>query len=180
MTADYCLIPRGLLTWVDIEKMRAEALPNDSTAMWWNFNSLYKPGDCIADYRTHSDRGYLLIRRDRLVWEVEAIHMNVLWVFLKFSVEVAHFEGLGGTRGFLNGDFAWPDPNWIYPISDEEEQATILNVARTHGPQWVRIKDDGGPTRRAYCLPGGRAHAAAVHAAMCVHRPGEDIDRGGC
>ena len=123
LTADYCLIPRGLLTWVDIEKMRAKAQPTDSTAMWWNFNSLYKPGDRIAEYRTHSDRGYLLIRGDRLVWEVEAIHMDVLWVSLQFRAEAAHFEGLGGTRVFLNGDFEWPDPNWVNPVSDEEERA---------------------------------------------------------
>jgi hypothetical protein len=123
LTADYCLIPRGLLTWEDIDKVRAEAPQHDSNAMWWNFSSFYKPGDRLAEYRRPSERGYLLVRGDRLVWEVAASHMNVSWVSLKFRAELAHFESLGGTRGFLNGDFVWPDPNWVNPVSDEEDAA---------------------------------------------------------
>ena len=30
---------------------------------------------------------------------------------------------LGGTRGFLNGDFVWPDPDWVNPVTDVEEWA---------------------------------------------------------
>jgi DNA topoisomerase VI subunit B len=28
-------------------------------------------------------------------------------------------------KAFLNGEFTWPPPDWVNPISDEEEEASL-------------------------------------------------------
>jgi hypothetical protein len=123
LTADYCMIPRGILTWEDIDKIRAEARQDDNRALWWNFSSFYKPGDRMAEYYCPGYRGYILVRGDRLVLEYESFHGNTFGEFPRFNADAEHFEALGGTCGFLNGDFVWPDPNWVNPVTDEEEAA---------------------------------------------------------
>ena len=123
LTADYSLIPRGLLTWVDIDRVKSNDATKEDRKIWWPFRSFYEQGDRLIEYYYPGNRGYLLVRGDRLVWEDEAFHGNVVCPSLRFQVEDDHFLALGGTRGFLNGDFVWPDPDWVNPVTDEEEWA---------------------------------------------------------
>lgn len=67
----------------------------------------------------------MLVRGDRLVWKTEMIHKLLMGVSLKRKAEEAHFVALGGCTAFLNGEFTWPSPDWVNPVSDEEEAASL-------------------------------------------------------
>jgi hypothetical protein len=130
LKADYSYYSHALLEWVDIDKLRKKARHNDDSALWWKFNSLHKEGDRLIRYRSRVEHGYALVRGDRLVGEVITAHMEVSRPSPRNAAEVSHFESLGGTRGFLNEDFVWPDPDWVNPVTDEEELAA--------GGKWQR------------------------------------------
>lgn len=126
---DYSLKPFGLLTCEDIEKTRIEAR-DDSNSDWWQFSRFYKEGDCLIRYHWPSSRGLLLVRGDRLVWEYETLHLCILGVSPRWSANYEHFLSLGGNQGFLSSDFVWPDPDWINPVTDEEENLSLGKVRR--------------------------------------------------
>jgi len=73
-------------------------------------------------HRPHSI-GYLLFRGDRLVWRYEAYHLSRMGPSLRWKKDAEKFEELGGNKGFLNGDFTWPPPDWINPVTDEQQEA---------------------------------------------------------
>jgi hypothetical protein len=46
-------------------------------------------------------------------------------VSLRFQAEDKKFKELGGNRAFLAGEFDWPPADWINPVTDEEEAASL-------------------------------------------------------
>jgi hypothetical protein len=123
LTADYCLKPHGLLTWEDIDQVKAELTWDTPRATWGHFQPFYEPGDRLIRYHTPPSRGLLLVRGDRLVWEYEEIHFCVIGRSLRWNADFDHFIALGGNRGFLAGEFIWPPPDWVNPVTDEQEKA---------------------------------------------------------
>lgn len=122
LEADYCLGPHGLLTWEDIDKVR-DAARFDRSAAWWKFDLLYQEGDRLIHYNLPTLLGLLLVRGDRLVSEFRTVHMCISKVSLRWRADYEHFLSLGGNKGFLAGDFDWPDPNWVNPVTDEWEMS---------------------------------------------------------
>jgi hypothetical protein len=121
LMADYSVECQGLLRHADLDEIRNDT--DDS--LWKQFRPFFEEGDRMV----YQDRGgsdyYLMVRGDRLVWEVERIHKLIIGSSLKRRAALAHFKSLGGTKGFLNGEFTWPSTDWINPVSDEEEAASL-------------------------------------------------------
>ena len=121
LLADYALGFRGLLFPCDIEEFK-NAPKDGYLAFFWNhLRPFYEDGDRIVKYESVPYDGYLLVRGDRLVWEIESIHKSVVGVSLNQRAKVDHFKALGGSKAFLNGEFNWPPPDWVNPVSDEED-----------------------------------------------------------
>jgi hypothetical protein len=121
LNADYSVEFRGLLYHMDLDKMR-----NDSDDYFWSqFRPFFEEGDRIVNQDASAYDYHLMVRGDRLVWKVESIHKCRVGVSLKCKAKEAHFVALGGCKAFLNGDFIWPPPDWINPVSDEEEAASL-------------------------------------------------------
>jgi len=138
LETDYCLKPSGLLFWEDIDRYRTVYRPeydeqtgerieiedqDELESIWWHFSKFHKEGDRLIHYRWQAASGYLLMRGDRLVWEYQRFHGNVMGPSLRWNTDYEHFLALGGNRGFLAGDFIWPDPDWVNPVTNEEEWA---------------------------------------------------------
>jgi hypothetical protein len=120
LTADYCLTFHGILTWEDLDKIKAELTWENPRATWGHFSAFYEPGDRLVHYQTLGSCGLLLVRGDRLVWDHETIHFCSS-PSLRWKTDRDHFMALGGNRGFLAGDFVWPPPDWVNPVTNEEE-----------------------------------------------------------
>lgn len=90
-------------------------------SLWSQFGSLYHDGDRFVRYSTPTSAGVLMVRGDRLVWEIEQLHMDISRPSLQFKAEEEKFKALGGNRAFLAGEFDWPPPGWVNPVTDEEE-----------------------------------------------------------
>jgi hypothetical protein len=91
---------------------------------WWNrFAAFYEEGDKFVRYRSWAYSGYILFRGDRRVWEMEDCHYHMTGISLRWKTMVDYYIALGNTKGFLNGDFVWPQPVWVNPVTDEEQKA---------------------------------------------------------
>lgn len=113
----------GLLKALDIEEFR-EAEIDSSKHRWWNqFAGFHEEGDRFVEYDHRTSDGYLLFRGDRLVWKMKSTRFTVIDVSLRWKTEMNHFISLGNTKGFLNGDFTWPQEDWVNPVTDAEEKA---------------------------------------------------------
>lgn len=124
LTADYCLTFHGILTWADLDKIKAELTWENPRATWGHFSSFYEPGDRLIRYKTMGSCGLLLVRGDRLVWDREEIHFCSSRS-LRWETDRDHFIALGGNRGFLAGEFIWPPPGWVNPVTDEMEAESL-------------------------------------------------------
>lgn len=120
LTANYCLTFHGILTWEDLDKIKAELTWENPRATWGHFSPFYEPGDRLIRYMTGGSCGLLLVRGDRLVWDREELHLFTTRS-LRWKTDCDHFRALGGNREFLAGDFIWPPPDWVNPVTDEEE-----------------------------------------------------------
>lgn len=120
LSADYCLDGDDILTWVSMEKLRLEHKARPEGSLWSQFGTFYREGDRFVKYRRPSSFGTLMVRGDRLVWEIEELHGLPAGRSLKYEAEVDKFQELGGHRAFLAGQFNWPPPGWVNPVTDEE------------------------------------------------------------
>jgi len=121
LTADYCLRPHGLLTWIPVEEVKELG---HERRIWWDFYRFYREGDRFVRYSVPSSRGLLLLRGDRLVWEHEEFHFCIVGpiskTFRKWTESYEKFKALGGNRAFLAGEFDWPPPG-----SEDADPETI-------------------------------------------------------
>lgn len=125
LLADYAMGFHGLLFHEDVEEFKKAAKESYHEFYWNHLRPFYEPGDRVVKYDTISSGGYLLVRGDRLVWEVESIHKCVVGISLKWQAERDHFIALGGSKAFLNGEFVWPPDGWVNSVSDAEETASL-------------------------------------------------------
>ena len=124
MRADYCPGFVGFLEELDIDEFR-KAEDGTWQRRWWNhFAGFYEDGDRFLEYHHRHSSGYLLFRGDRRVWEMENCRFLLTGgPSLRWNTKSDYFISLGNTKGFLNGDFTWPQPDWVNPVTDEEEKA---------------------------------------------------------
>lgn len=125
LNADYSVNVRGLLYHEDLNQYRDAPKDGHFDYYWRQLRPFYEEGDQIVK---HCGGGYdyiLLVRGDRLVWSVESTRYTLIGVSLKRIAEWEHFKALGGCKAFLNGEFTWPPPDWVNPVSDEEEEASL-------------------------------------------------------
>lgn len=108
LSADYIVPAHGILRWADMDEERAEAESTKSFAPWRHFASHYDKGDRLLTYDTPSSKGYILVRGDRRVWEIESLHLCILGVSGLWRTKYNRFLALGGNRAFLAGEFSWP------------------------------------------------------------------------
>ena len=87
----------------------------------------YKEGDRLLSYRRPPSGGFLLVRGGRLVWEYEEIRYLPTGISLRWNTDYQHFLALGGNRAFLAGEFSWPAPGWVNPVTEEEEMQHLHN-----------------------------------------------------
>lgn len=132
LNADYCLKDYGILTRVDLESLRQRAHEGNSFASnaWGHLRRFHEVGDKVVGYSLVGSSGYLLVRGDRLVWPCETARYCVVGCSLKRDAEFRKFQELGGNRGFLNVDFDWPPEDWVNPVTDEEERASLAQGFR--------------------------------------------------
>lgn len=123
LNADYCLPWHGILTWTTKETLRQAHDERPENSQWSQFSQFYRDGDRFVRYSSPTSFGTLLVRGDRLVWEIEEMHMDRSRPSPRFKAEAEKFKALGGNRAFLAGEFDWPPPGWVNPVSDEEETA---------------------------------------------------------
>lgn len=124
LEADYSLKPHGLLRWGVIDQER-EAARNDKNAPWWKLDHMYQEGDRLIHYRLPAYSGLLLVRGVRLVSEFRSGFRDITDTPIRqaWMADYEHFLSLGGNRGFLAGDFDWPDPDWVNPFTFEWEKS---------------------------------------------------------
>lgn len=123
LNADYSVNVRGLLYHKEIEEFRNAPKDGYLEFFWREFRPFFEEGDRIVSHVSIPYDYYLLVRGERLVWEVESIHKCMVGVSLKWRAEIDHFKALGGGKAFLNGEFIWPPPDWVNPMTDEQEKA---------------------------------------------------------
>jgi hypothetical protein len=68
---------------------------------------------------------------------------------LRWKTDAEKFEELGGNKGFLNGDFTWPPPDWINPVTDEQQEAYF----EEHRVRFVPRSSLNYPTGNPYSIP---------------------------
>jgi len=107
------------LTFVDIDDLRNAERDSYQHQRWAQFSGFHKDGDRLLSYRRPASSGLLLVRGDRLVWEYDEIRYCVVDTSLRWNANYEHFLALGGNRAFLAGEFSWPPPDWINPVTDE-------------------------------------------------------------
>jgi hypothetical protein len=125
LNADYSVEFRGLLYYEDLEKFRNASGDGYLQRLWHPLSVFFEEGDRLVKQDSGPYDYLMLVRGDRLVWKTEMIHKLLMGVSLKRKAEEAHFVALGGCTAFLNGEFTWPSPDWVNPVSDEEEAASL-------------------------------------------------------
>lgn len=110
LNADYGINHGGLLSWVDMDKFRADAADMESSEarVWGQFIPEFKSGDRIVHFSLPTSLGYMLVRGDRLVWSVSTLHMSINGVSPSRNAATEKFKALGGYKGFFAGEFTWP------------------------------------------------------------------------
>jgi hypothetical protein len=112
LRADYRLKDWGVLNWRSRQEVY-EAYENQW--LWSQFVRFCREGDRFVYYSGPLSSGTLLLRGDRLVWAVEELHMTISELPPRWRAMKAKFDSLGGTRGFLAGEFVWPPEGWSPP-----------------------------------------------------------------
>lgn len=112
LRADYRLKDWGVLNW---QSQKAVYEANKDHWLWSQFVRFFQQGDRFVHYSRPVSSGTLLLRGDRLVWAVEELHMTISEVPPSWKAMKAKFDSLGGTRGFLAGEFVWPPEGWCPP-----------------------------------------------------------------
>lgn len=125
LTADYSFNEPGLLYHKDIDEFRNETENGYVQQLWSHLRSFAEEGDRLVKHDSGASDYLLLVRGDRLVWKTEMIRKIIGGISLKKKADWAHFQALGGCKAFLNGEFTWPPPDWVNPVSDEEEEASL-------------------------------------------------------
>jgi hypothetical protein len=125
LNADYSISFRGLLYHEDLDKFRNDSKDGFLQGLWNPLSPFFEDGDRLIKHDGGSSDYLLLVRGDRLVWKTEIIHKTLIGVSLKRNAEWDHFKSLGGSKAFLNGEFIWPPPGWVNPVSDEDERASL-------------------------------------------------------
>jgi hypothetical protein len=113
----------GLLEWGDLTSIKSADPDSIHGYPWKHLAGFHKDGDRLVEYKRYSSVGFLLVRGDRLVWEVETTRFLRIGTSPKWKARAEEFRRRGGSKGFLRGEFMWPDPDWVNPVSDEEEAA---------------------------------------------------------
>jgi hypothetical protein len=111
LKADYILAYYGLLTWEDVDQLKEEGKKDKILSYWRMLERHYRNGDRVIYYDTQVGTGLLLVRGERLVYECELVHKFIGERSLRWDAAYDHFLSLGGNKGFLAGDFVWPDPD---------------------------------------------------------------------
>lgn len=125
LNADYSINSPGLYYHEDIDQFRNDLGNGYRQSLWHHLSGFFEEGDRLVKHDAGGSDYLLLVRGDRLVWQTEMIHKLITGVSLKRRAEQAHFLALGGGKAFLDGEFIWPPPDWINPVSDEEEAASL-------------------------------------------------------
>lgn len=125
LMADYSLNVGGLLYHKDLDEFRNDANNGYHGALWHPLSGFFEDGDRLVKHDSGPYEYLLLVRGDRLVWQTEMIHKLITGVSLKRKAEQAYFLELGGCKAFLDGEFTWPPLDWVNPVSDEEEAASL-------------------------------------------------------
>jgi hypothetical protein len=125
LNADYSVEFRGLLYHEDLGKFRNASGDGYLQRLWHPLSVFFEEGDRLVKQDSGPYDYLMLVRGDRLVWKTEMIHKLLIGVSLKRRAAEAHFVALGGCKAFLDGKFTWPPPDWINPVTDEEEAASL-------------------------------------------------------
>jgi len=149
LTADYCPGFEGLLTFCNLDEYWNAKAKSHKARLWRHFSRYYAEGDRFVKYHRPHSIGYLLFRGDRLVWRYEAYHLSPMGPSLRWKTDAEKFEELGGNKGFLNGDFTWPPPDWINPVTDEQQEAYF----EEHRVRFVPRSSLNYPTGNPYSIP---------------------------
>ena len=128
LNADYSVKWGGILSWKSMEEVQHEA--GSGHSLWHRFSSFYREGDRFVGYSLPTVMGTMLVRGDRLVWDVVEMNMCVEKPSLRWLVARDKFQELGGNRAFLAGEFVWPPAGWTNPVTDEQEAEHLGNELR--------------------------------------------------
>lgn len=123
LNADYSVEFRGLLYHEDLEKFRDARGDGYLQRLWHPLSNFFEEGDRLVKQDSGAYDYLMLIRGDRLVWKTEMIHKLLMGGTLRRKAAEAHFVALGGYKAFLKGEFIWPPPDWVNPISDDQDKA---------------------------------------------------------
>ena len=89
--------------------------------LWYQLAPFYRDGDRFIHYSRPSQTGTLMVRGDRLVWQVLTLQKHISTMPLRWKASHDKFLELGGTRAFLAGEFVWPPEGWVNPVKEHEE-----------------------------------------------------------
>lgn len=132
LSADYAINFEGLFYHKDLDEFRNGAKDGFYYPLWCHLSDFFEDGDRLVKHASGPYDYLLLVRGDRLVWKTEMIRKILVGVSLKRKAEEAHFVALGGCKAFLNGEFTWPPPDWVNPISDEEEAVSLKKLFKDY------------------------------------------------
>lgn len=133
LNADYSINFPGLFYHEDIDRFQNDRENGYLQSLWHPLRDFFKEGDRLVKHDWGASDYLLLVRGDRLVWKTEMIHKTIVGISLKRNAAEAHFVELGGCKAFLNSEFTWPPPDWINPVSDEEETASLKRGFKLFG-----------------------------------------------
>lgn len=125
LNADYSINSPGLYCHEDIDQFRNDLGNGYRQSLWHHLSGFFEEGDRLVKHDAGGSDYLLLVRGDRLVWKTEMIHKTIFGLSLQRKAEEAHFLELGGCKAFLDGEFTWPPPDWVNPVSDEVEAASL-------------------------------------------------------
>jgi hypothetical protein len=133
LRADYCvgrLRDYRQLFPADLDDVRQRARNKESSAsyIWADCGRFVEEGDRLVKYHTGTRDGVLLVRGDRLVWDTELTRYCVMGRSRRKEAAEAEFKRRGGSAAFLAGEFEWPDPSWINPVSESDDSVPFSKL----------------------------------------------------
>ncbi|MBK9991054.1 MAG: hypothetical protein IPP19_10045 [Verrucomicrobia bacterium] len=122
--ADYSLKKAGLLYWMTAGDLDTEYFLGATNRQ--ECRELYRHGDRFVRAETPGNFDLFHLRGDRVVKRVLLTHGSTgPEISTRWLADVAKFEELGGTAGFLAGKFIWPPPDWVNPIRPEDDPGLV-------------------------------------------------------
>ena len=112
----------GQLFPADLDEVREQAKNREPCAsfIWDSCGRFVEEGDRLVKYHTGAYNGMLLVRGVRLVWDTVLTRYCVMGRSRRKEAAEAEFKRRGGCAAFLAGEFEWPDPSWINPVSESD------------------------------------------------------------